>query len=298
MVIDGATILTGLVGSGISSSPSPAMFNAAYRELGINWAYLPLRVSPGRLEEALRGLRAADFAGVNVTIPHKVEAAGMADALRGEAGTLHSVNTLCFEESGTFGYNTDVAGLERSLREAGVDATGQVMIIGAGGAARAAAMALARMGATALHVFNRSRERAEEFGRLVKHEGIFDEVYVEEYSENGARVLAECSCVVNSTPLARDVPGELPVDYGGFRPGQAAVDLGYLEHRSAFLREAEGKGALAVNGRPMLLFQAAETFRIWTGAAAPISAMRLALEKGLMESRARIRRAGGPDGEA
>ncbi len=298
MTINGETILTGLIGSDIRRSPSPAMFNAAFRHLGMDWAYLPLRVAGDRLAEALPGLRAAGFSGVNVTIPHKLEAAALADVLEGDAARLRSVNTLRFEDGRTIGYNTDAAGLERSLREAGVDVSGPVLIVGAGGAARAAALALSRLGAGELHILNRSRPRAEEFERLVKHEGIFDETYVEEYGGIGARVLAECSCVVNSTPLARGMPGESPLDYGGFRPGQAAVDLGYLQYRSAFLRAAEERGALAINGRPMLLYQAAEAFRIWTGAEAPLPSMRLALEEELMERQARERRAGGRDGEA
>ena len=212
MAIDGETALLGLIGSDIRESPSPAMFNAAFGELGMNWAYLPLRVAAGGLREALAGLRAAGFSGANVTIPHKLEAAALADALEGDAARLRSVNTLRFEGGSVVGHNTDAAGLERSLREAGVALSGPALIVGAGGAARAAALALSRLGAGGLHVLNRDRGRAEEFERAIKREGIFDEIYIEEYGENGARVLAECSCVVNSTPLAQAVPGELTLD--------------------------------------------------------------------------------------
>ena len=297
MEINGGTRLTGLIGSDIVNSPSPALHNAAYEALGMNWAYLPLRVRPGRLKRALEGLRDADFEGVNVTIPHKLEAAGLVDELRGDARALSTVNTVSFTETGTYGYNTDAAGLLRSLHEAGITSVTSVFMIGAGGAARAAALALSRLGAGTLHIFNRSPERAGEFMRLVKQAGVFDEIYIQEYNEIGARILADCSCVVNSTPLARSERGELPLDYGLFAAGQVVVDLGYLEDRSAFLREAEGRGALVLNGRPMLLYQAAEAFRVFTGLEPPIARMRQALEEELMDYRSRARSAGGRDGE-
>jgi shikimate dehydrogenase len=297
MEINGGTRLTGLIGSDIVDSPSPALHNAAYKTLGMNWVYLPLRVRTGHLKEVLEGLRAADFMGVNVTIPHKLEAARLVDELRGDARLLRTVNAIRFAEAGTCGYNTDAEGLLRSLREAGIASVASVFMIGAGGAARAAALALSRLGARTLYIFNRSPERAGEFLQLVKREGLFDEIYIQEYDEIGARILADCSCVVNSTPLARCERGELPLDYGLFGSGQVAVDLGYLEHRSAFLREAEGQGALAINGRPMLLYQAAEAFRAWTGMEPPIEEMRQALEEELMDHRSRARSAGGRDGE-
>jgi shikimate dehydrogenase len=297
MEINGGTRLTGLIGSDIVDSPSPALHNAAYETLGMNWAYLPLRVGAGQLMDALEGLRAAGFVGVNVTIPHKLEAARLVDELRGDARVLNTVNTVHFAEAGIYGYNTDTEGLLRSMREAGVASVASVFMIGAGGAARAAALALSRLGARTLYIFNRNRERAGDFMNLVKREGIFDEIYIREYDEIGARILADCSCVVNSTPLARCERGELPLDYGLFGSGQVAVDLGYLEHRSAFLREAEGRGALAINGRPMLLYQAAEAFRVWTGTEPPVEGMRQALEEKLMDHCSRARSAGGRDGE-
>ncbi len=295
MRIDGQTVLTGLVGGDIGRSPSPAMHNAAFEALGLNWAYLPLRVEPGCLKPALEGLRSSGFRGLNVTIPHKVEACGLVDEVRDDALVLGAVNTVSYEGDMMIGYNTDAEGLLRSLREAGADPAGPAFLIGAGGAARAAALALSRMGADSLHIFNRSRERAEELRGILKSKGIFDEIYIQEYEEAGARVLRECSCIVNSTPLDRDVPGELPVDYGMFTPGQVALDLGYLAHRSAFLREAEKRGAMAVNGRPMLLYQAAGSFRIWTGTEPPLAKMRRALEEELMSGRLC---AGGRDGKA
>ncbi len=281
MEIDGNTALTGLLAADTGRSPSPAMHNAAFRELGMNWCYLPLRVRRGEVAAALRGLRALSFRGANVTIPHKLEAASLVDRLEGDARLLGAVNTLLITEEGVIGENTDAHGLQLSLEEAGAGSPDSLFLIGAGGAARAAALALSRLGTRRLHIFNRGRERAEELRETVKRAGLFDEIYIQEYNEFGARALAVCSCVINSTPLAQSERGELPLDYRLFREGQLAVDLNYRFSRSAFLEAAESGGARTVNGRGMLLFQAAESFRMWTGEHPPIGAMRSALEGAL-----------------
>ncbi len=281
MPIDGSTVLTGLVAADPRFSPSPAMHNAAFLQSGLNWCYLPLRVKEGELAAALAGLRALSFRGVNVTIPHKLAAAELADELRGDALILGAVNALAFGPAGSIGYNTDALGLERALEEAGATDLESLFLIGAGGAARAAALAASRLGARILYVFNRSEERARELCRMVKRANLFDEIYVQEYNEVGARALAVCTCVINSTPLARSEAAELPLDYRLFREGQLAVDLDYRRPRSAFLDAAGARGARTVNGRGMLLFQAAESYRIWTGAEAPLEAMRRAMEEAL-----------------
>jgi shikimate dehydrogenase len=279
MDINGSTALTGLVAAEPAPSPSPAMHNAAFRELGMNWCYLPLRVRQGELEAAIEGMRALSFRGANVTIPHKLEAASLADRLEGDALLLEAVNTLVFAPDGVVGHNTDARGLQRSLEEAGAGRLDSLFLIGAGGAARAAALAAARLGARELYVFNRGRERAERLREAVKRAGLFDEIYLQEYNEDGAQALAVCTCVINSTPLAQAEPEGLPLDYRLFREGQLVVDLNYLHRSSFFLRSAGQRGARTANGRSMLLYQAAESFRLWTGREAPLEAMRTALEE-------------------
>jgi len=281
MEINGSTVLTGLVAADPVPSPSPAMHNAAFRKAGLNWCYLPLRVKEGELAAALAGLKALSFRGANVTIPHKLAAAYLVDELRGDAQLLGSVNTLLFEPSGVTGENTDARGLQRALEEIGAPDPGPLFLIGAGGAARAAALAASRLGCRILYIFNRSGDRAEELSRVVKEAGLFDEIYIQEYNEVGAQALAVCTCVINSTPLAQTEAAELPLDYRLFREGQLAVDLNYRRPRSAFLATAEAGGARAVSGRGMLLFQAAESFRIWTGVEPSLEDMRRAMEETL-----------------
>jgi shikimate dehydrogenase len=293
MFIDGRTNLVGLIGGSLERSPSPAMHNVAFRALGLNWCYLPLRVEPECLEPALEGLLALDFRGVNVTIPHKLKAASLADRLEGEAHLIRSVNTLLFVGGEIIGYNTDVNGLLRSLREAEVHNADSVFLIGAGGAARAAALAMARMGAESIFIFNRSRSRADELANLLMEEGIYREVEVLPYDRSNSRALGECAMVVNSTPLSQERPEELPLDYEAFKFGQVVIDLNYVRHRSAFLKEAERRGSRVVNGRTMLLYQAAESFQLWTGEKAPIAAMRGALDEVLIGENVRKESPGG-----
>ncbi len=297
MGIDGRTKLVGLLGGMIDFSPSPAMHNAAFEKLGLDWRYLPLPVSSARLSDAIKGLQAMGFRGANVTVPHKVAAAAMADRLQGEAQLLGCVNTLVFEDEGILGYNTDVRGLLRSLREEGVVNADSLFLIGAGGAARAAALALRKLGAETLHIFNRSRERAEGLAELAASKFSYSRVHVHEYGLMGSEGLEECSVVINSTPLAQDDRDELKINYNLFSSGQVVVDLNYIRSRSSFLREAERRGAQVINGRLMLLYQAAESFKLWTGKEAPVREMKCAMEEKLIREAVERGLAGGRDAE-
>ncbi len=278
MLIDGNTELVGIIGYPIGYTLSPAMHNAAFRARGMNWLYVPLRVPPGKLGQALAGLRALGFRGANITIPHKLEAAGLLDALRGESGLLRAVNTVIVEDGGMIGCNTDVEGFFRFLEEEGIDARGSsCLLIGAGGASRAVALALAGSGAAVLHVMNRTPRKAEELRELLKRASPMSEISIRTFDREGARVLGECDIIVNCTPLAEDDAAELPLDYGLFASGQMAVDLKYSRRRSAFLEEARSRGARTANGEGMLVHQAAASFRLWTGENPPLEEMRAAL---------------------
>ena len=170
-MIDGSTQLVGIVGYDIAYTRSPAIHNAAFSYLGLNWVYVPLRVPPGELEPAVRGLRAAGFRGCNVTIPHKVEAVRYMDELSETAAVLGAVNTIVYDGGTVYGHNTDVEGFRSFLREEGVRAAGTtVLLVGAGGASRAVALALVREGASRIFVINRTEGRAAELTALLKRE--------------------------------------------------------------------------------------------------------------------------------
>ncbi len=276
MRIDGRTQIVGIVGHDIDYTLSPAIHNAAFENLAMNWLYVPLRVKPGELETGVLGLRALGFRGFNVTIPHKVEAVLYLDSLEGAAGTLQSVNTVVSDGDGLLtGYNTDVEGFRAFLREEGPKVAGSaVLLIGAGGAARAVALALAEEGAARIFVMNRSRRRAVELAGLLKTATPATEISLRTFDLEGSRVLWECGVVVNCTPLAGSHAGELPIAYEGFRADKWAIDLKYAGQSTAFMREASQRGAKTADGEGMLLHQAAASFALWTGKPAPVRKMR------------------------
>ena len=275
MRIDGETQMVGIVGHGIEYTLSPAIHNAAFRGLGMNWLYVPLRVSPGALEPAVQGLRALGFRGFNVTIPHKVEAARHLDGLRGAAEILETVNTVVSDGGLLLGYNTDVEGFRSFLVEAGVKTAGStVMLVGAGGASRAVALALAEEGASRIFVMNRTQDRAEELAALLKRATPMTEISIRTFDLEGSRVLRECDIVVNCTPLANYERSEIPLDYEDFTPEKWAIDLKYAARETAFMQEASARGAKTADGEGMLLHQAAASFGLWTGQSPPWREMR------------------------
>jgi shikimate dehydrogenase len=275
--MDGETQLVGILGHGIEYSMSPAIHNAAFRKLDLNWAYVPLRVSPQHLEPALRGLCALGFKGCNVTIPYKMEVVRYLDELREPAGRLGAVNTVICDCGGMVGCNTDVEGFRSFLADVGVRVEGsRVLLIGAGGASRAVALALAEEGAASIFVLNRTSERAHELAALLKTVNPATEISVRTFDLEGSRVLEECEVVVNCTPLADSDTDRLPLDYSGFTAGKWAIDLKYAGGASDFLRKANARGANTADGEGMLLHQAAASFRLWTGQAAPLQEMQQA----------------------
>lgn len=246
MTIRATTRLVGLLGWPVSHSLSPPMQNAGFAAAGLDWAYVPLPVEPARLAEAVRGLVATGFAGANVTIPHKHAVAELCDELDDVARAAGSVNTLVIQGGRVLGSSTDgdavAAGLELPGRRA--------LVLGAGGAARAAAEALARRGAS---VTVASRRDA---GWPPSGEG-FD-------------------VLVNATPLKEELV-VVPL------PAQQVVDLAYRPdgRPTALVAAARAAGCeTVVGGLEVLLRQGAASFERWTGVPAPESAMRAALPGG------------------
>lgn len=281
--VDGRTQLVGLIGYGIERTLSPALHNAAFDALGLNWLYVPLRVKPGLVSQALRGLLALDFRGANVTVPHKTETAKLVGTLRGDAAAIGAVNTLVREEEGFSGHNTDVHGFEMLLAEHGIEVSGKVAcLIGAGGAALAAGLVIARKGAVRIYVLNRTPSRAEDLRERLKSSGALTDIRLGKLCPEDARVLRESDLVVNCTPLGVRERDELLLNYEDFKEGMWAVDLNYGTSPTAFLREAAARGAATADGRLMLLHQAASSFHLWTGKPAPMQVMRETLNEALV----------------
>jgi shikimate dehydrogenase len=268
--IRGSTHLVGVIGWPVEHSLSPAIHNAAFEALEMDWAYVPLPVPPGHVGEAVAGLRALGLAGANVTMPHKTECAEILDDLTDDASRLRAVNTIVVGSGSTSGHNTDAPGFERFLRQdAGYDPAGrEALLFGAGGAARACALALARAGLGGLAVAVRDPSRADPLLEAI--DGLSTAVTVVGFDE-ADRV--EADLIVNATPLG--VHGEaLPLPPVG--PGTTLVDLLYRPAETPTVRAARDAGALAFGGIGLLLHQAALSFELWTGRTAPLTVMSAA----------------------
>jgi shikimate dehydrogenase len=251
-------ILCGVLGFPVAHSRSPVMMNAAFAELGMDWRYVALPISPSLFAETVRALPQSGYRGANVTIPHKLTAHDLADALTPAAEAIGAVNTLVFDDDGRIlGDNTDAGGFLDAL---GTDAAGRrALVLGAGGAGRAVAWALREAGAD-VGVWNRTPERALALA-----------------AELGVRAVEQgepADILVNATSVglqAEDPTEELPL-----APAELVVDLVYGTAPTALQRWAESRGARVVDGLEMLVRQGARSFRLWTSRAAPLDVMRAA----------------------
>lgn len=259
----------GVVGWPVGHSASPAIHTAAFQALGIPAVYLRLPVPPGRAAGAIEALRALGARGANVTAPHKTPIGRLCDRLDASARAAGSVNTLLIDDGSVVGHDTDAEGLRRFLEEdAAMDLSGiPALVLGSGGAARACVVALSgRAGRLVLAA--RDREAGVEVADLF--EGSATVIRFTDAADRDDPVL-----VLNATPLGwRDE--EVPVTP---RAGQVVVDLVYRE--TPLLRRARAAGAVAHDGRGMLLRQAALSFELWTGLEAPLEAMARGLDRAL-----------------
>lgn len=278
-------LVLGILGHPVAHSKSPAMHGAAARALGIDAVYHRFDVLPELLGDAVRGVRALGLAGVNVTVPHKEAVMPFLDRIDDDARLIGAVNTIVREGTTLVGGNTDAPGLVRSLEEAAVPLEGAVVtVLGAGGAARAAVVGLARAGARKVSVLARRREQAEALVHDV--DGVLGaSVVAGDFGMLGA-AFAETSLVVQSTSAtlhgAADSAGADAFAAGlplASLPADATViDLVYKPLETTVLRAARERGLRTVDGLGMLLHQGAIAFQRWTGREPPIDVMRAALQ--------------------
>jgi len=284
-VIDGRTQLVGLLGWPVEHSLSPAMHNAAFDALGMNWRYVALPVVPGGAAAAARGLASLGFRGANVTVPHKTDVMSGLDRWSDEARALGAVNVVCIEredgrEPNLVGDNTDHRGFVDALIRSGFDPRGETAaVVGAGGAARAAVYGLLGAGARRVTVLGRTPERVDRLvrdlddgeGRL-SGERLTDETLV--------AAAARSDLLVQATPVGMwpDVDRSVWPDAAPFPSGTLACDLVYVPRRTKLLRQAGASGAPGLGGLGMLVAQGARAFELWTGREAPVDAMARACE--------------------
>lgn len=276
----------GLMGWPVAHSRSPAMHNAAFRALGLNWHYLLLPVAPEDVGDAVRGVRALRFAGCNVTVPHKQAVMPFLDEIRPTAQAIGAVNTILNRDGRLIGENTDAEGFLRALREAGFEPRGQqVLVVGAGGAARAVVYALLRAGAE-VWLTNRTHARAIALAEAMQGVG-HDAPRVIPFERQAVQTALEtATLLVNATSVGMVPHTEaVPLPEGVHLPSHLTVnDLVYNPRTTRLLRMAADVGARTIDGVGMLLHQGAAAFEHWTGRPAPLDVMRTALESSLAQT--------------
>ncbi|MFO7941934.1 MAG: 3-phosphoshikimate 1-carboxyvinyltransferase [Bacillota bacterium] len=271
--------LVGILGYPARHSLSPVMFRAAFAEAGLDWDYRIFEVPPEDLGAALEGVRALDLAGVNVTVPHKEAVMAHLDDLEGDAVPIGAVNVVVNRDGRLVGHNTDGFGVIDSLRAAGVDPSGgSVLLIGAGGAARAAAFALAGAEIASLHVANRTPSRAE---KLVEDLGRSYR-YLKASTSDLSEVPADVDLIVQATSVGMGDPdaSPLPGDYA-LDSQMVLLEMVYRPAETALARRAREAGARVIPGLEMLLRQGVRGFELFTGFPPPPRAMRAALREWL-----------------
>jgi shikimate dehydrogenase len=263
--ISGSTRVVGVIGDPVEHSRSPAMHNVAFASLELDWVYVAFPVPRGEGAAAVRAVPALGLAGLNVTMPHKADAASACDELAPDAAALGAVNTVVNTGGTLVGHSTDGDGFLRALDDEGVPVAGRVaLVIGAGGAGRAIAHALGRAGA-AVTVAARRPDAAVDAAALAP-DGVavrLDEIAVERFE-----------VIVNATPLG--MRGEPPpFDGARLHEGQFVYDTVYPAD-TPLLLEARARGIQAAGGLGMLVHQGALSFALWTGVTPPLDAMRAA----------------------
>jgi len=285
MRIDGSTRLVGIVGNPLSHSLSPTIHNAAFDYLGLNWCYVPLPVEEGRLVEALQGIEALRFAGINVTMPYKTDVLPLLDEVAMFAESVGAVNTILLDKGRLIGYNTDGRGFYTALvRDVGYDVKDKrILVLGAGGASRSVTVSLALAGCASIVIVNRSPDRSRQLAEIITRSAPDIEVAWLSPDDNYDIVVAESDLIINATPLTI-FDGSLRVPVSLLNKNHLVCDLNYSLYQPPLLQEAEARGAEVMDGKGMLLYQAAAAFEIWTGLEAPVEVMRTALLRALEEA--------------
>lgn len=264
-------------------STSPAFQQAAIDALGLDLVYERWPTEPSGLATRITGLRAPAVLGANVTIPHKEAAMRLMDELDPLVRRVGALNTILNREGRLTGYNTDVEGFLRALRQdGGFDARGRrAAVAGAGGAARAIVVALVEAGAASVAVLNRTPGRAARLIDDLREHGDTELLAMDASQESWAKVAARAELLVNCTSLGSAGPeeGRSAVPAGVIRPEMFVFDLVYRPTETRLLREARSCGARALGGLPMLIYQGAASFKIWTGRDAPVDVMMAAARK-------------------
>lgn len=280
MKIKGSTNIVGLIGHPVEHSFSPPMHNAAFEKLGMDYAYVAFDVDPNNLGSAIEGAKSLNINGFNVTIPHKIEVMQFLDEIDEVAGLIGAVNTIDFKNMK--GYNTDGIGAVRAIEEVISIKDKNVVIAGAGGASRAISFYLAKYGADSITILNRNVDRAISLAGDVLDSGLIVDVQADSMSEIN-NYLSDADILVDTTPMGMHphVDDEPIARAEDMHEDLVVFDAVYNPNETVLIKEAIKAGAKPVYGIKMLLYQGAESFKIWTGVDAPVDEMEKALRQTL-----------------
>ncbi len=276
--ISGETSLYGIFGYPVNHSKSPQFQSSAFSYLNIPAVYLPFEIPPEKLEDAINALKTLNIKGVNITVPHKEEVVKYLDEISEEVKYIKACNTIKNIDGYLVGYNTDAYGFITGLKELVEDLSNKtVLVLGAGGASRAVIYSLIKEGIEKLYVANRTVERAyqilEDFRSLNR---FIDEILLPiPLNKIECCVLPYVDIIVNTTSVGLNENDKPLFDYSHIKPEHIVVDIIYKE--TPLLKAAKEKGCKWQDGLPMLLYQGAKAFEIWTGQKAPIEIMKKAL---------------------
>jgi shikimate dehydrogenase len=285
-LINGSTRIYGIIGDPVAHSLSPLMQNRAFGACGLNCCYVPFQVDAAGLPVAVAAVRVLGLGGVNVTIPHKERVMEHLDEVDRSAALIGAVNTIVNRDGRLIGHNTDGAAFLASLHDGGFDLGGKrIVLLGAGGAARAVSFVMAQSGISSLAIFDVIGTKA---GKLAADLAPVASCPISagELTSGGLPVaLAEADLLVNASPVGMFPNHEArpPVDPRRLTGGTLVYDLVYNPLRTKLISEAEARGCRVLSGAGMLVYQGALAFELWTGCRAPVETMRQALEEALQE---------------
>lgn len=273
MNINGFTKVYCLIGDPVEHSLSPLIYNTVFREYRLNCVYVAFKVKRGELKEAIRGLRALGIAGANITMPHKIEVIRYLDKIDEISNLIGCVNVVINDKGYLKGSNTDSIGILKTL-EKFTDVNGKkVVVLGAGGAGRAAVIALLKK-VSKIFILNRTEKKAIEFAGKLRGMG-FDVVGLGLTVKNLKKALKNADILINATPIGMSPnDAEIPVPKKLLTPRLVILDLVYAPLITRFLKEAKEKGCITIDGLWVLIFQAIENLKLWFKITVPSEWLR------------------------
>ena len=276
------TKLVGLLGHPLKQSFSPTMQNGAFQEAGLNYIYVPFEVTPEDLPDVVKGISKMNFAGFNVTKPHKINIMDHLDEIDKSAEVIGAVNVVTISDGRLKGFNSDGSGFNRSFEEeTGTTFKGKnVFILGSGGAARAIAVTLAMEGAEKIYICNRTVEKAEGLAADINKQVRDCASSVPLENSEMEKALGDTEVIINTTSIGmQPEPEAIPMDKELLDKRFIVCDIVYNPLKTKLLQEAEKLGCQTVEGLSMLLYQGAESFELWTGRNAPLETMESIIKK-------------------